>query len=174
MPRNFCRAIAVAATTLFAGIFAAPSAQAEIMTFSDVGAHITSVRVSHGPRTVGVSAYDEDMTFGTYYYFWLDTVSSNPGPEYKAEVYPNSDGIFLMRVANFASSGIKFNCRGFRAFADAGGAPEAKIIVPRSCIGTPSRVRVAVVGYYDEDDDPAIDVTDWAPGEERLYPWVNR
>ena len=42
-----------------------------------------------------------------------------------------------MRVANFASSGRKFTCRGFRAFADAGGAPEAKIIVPRSCLGTP-------------------------------------
>ena len=174
MPRSLSRAIAVAATALFAGIFAAPSAHADIVTFPDVGAHITAVRVSHGPRTVGVTASDDDMTFGTYYYFWLDTVSSNPGPEYKAEVYPNSDGIFLMRVANFASSGIKFNYRGFRAFADAGGAPEAKIIVPRSCIGTPSRIRVAVVGYYDEDDDPAIDVTDWASGERRLYPWVNR
>jgi hypothetical protein len=174
MPRNICRAIAVAATTLLAGIVAAPAAQADIVTFPDVGAHITAVRVSHGPRTVGVTAYDADMTFGTYYYFWLDTDSTDPGPEYKAEVYPNSDGLFLMRVANFASSGIKFTCSGFRAFADASGAPEAKIIVPRSCIGAPSRVRVAVVGYYDEDSDPDIDVTDWAPGEERFYPWVNR
>jgi hypothetical protein len=171
MPRNICRAIAVAATTLLAGIVAAPAAQADIMTFPDVGAHITEVRVSHGPRTVGVTAYDEDMTFGTFYQFWLDTDSTDPGPEYKAEVYPNSDGLFLMRVANFASSGIKFNCAGFRAFADAGGAPEAKIIVPRSCIGAPPRVRVAVRGYYG-DEDPIV--VDWAPGEERLYPWVNR
>lgn len=35
---------------------------------------------------------------------------------------------------------------------------------------TPSRVRVAVGGYYDENPD----VVDWAPGERRLYPWVNR
>ena len=74
------RAIAVAATTLFAGIFAAPSAQADIMTFPDVGAHITSVRVSHGPRTVGVTAYDADMTFGTYYQFWLDTNPTTRDP----------------------------------------------------------------------------------------------
>ena len=173
MPRNLSRAIAVAATTLFAGIFAAPAAQADIMTFPDVGAHITAVRVSHGPRTVGVTAYDEDMTFGTYYQFWLDTNSNDPGPEYKAEVYPNSDGIFLMRVANFDSSGAQVHLPRLPRFADAGpdGAPEAKIIVPRSCLGTPSRVRVAVRGYYGEES-PII--VDWAPGERRMYPWVNR
>ena len=76
-----------------------------------------------------------------------------------------------MRVANFASSGIKFNCPGFRATADVFGVPEAKIIVPRSCIGTPSRVRVAVRAYYG-DERPII--VDWAPGERRMYPWVNR
>jgi hypothetical protein len=31
-----------------------------------------------------------------------------------------------------------------------------------------------VVGYYDENNDQRIDVTDWAPGEERFYAWVNR
>ena len=46
--------------------------------------------------------------------------------------------------------------------------------MPRSCLGTPSKVRVAVVAYYNEDDDDAIEVVDWAPGKERLYPWVNR
>ena len=54
------------------------------------------------------------------------------------------------------------------------GPIDAKIIVPRSCLGNPSKVRVAVVGYYNEDADDAIDVVDWAPGTERLYPWVNR
>lgn len=171
MPRSLWRAISVVATTLFAGVSAAPSASADIRTFPDVGAHITAVRVSHGPLAISVTAYDADMTFGTYYQFWLDTNSGDPGPEYKAEVYPNSDGIFLMRVANFDSSGRRFNCGGFRAFADAGGAPEAKIIVPRRCIGTPSRIRVAVRGYYGEEH-PII--VDWAPGERRMYPWVNR
>ena len=41
-------------------------------------------------------------------------------------------------------------------------------------MGTPSKVRVSVVGFYDEDSYPAIDLVDWAPGEERFYPWVNR
>jgi hypothetical protein len=62
-----------------------------------VGGHLTAVRVSHGPSTVGV------------------TESSFGGP-----------------------------------------------------VSTPSSVRVSVVGHYDEDSDRAIDVTDWAPGEERF------
>jgi hypothetical protein len=84
--------------------------------------------------------------------------------------YADSDGLDLMRVANFNSSGIRFECPGLRAFAGTEGPEYAKIIVPRSCIGTPSRVRVAVVGCYDENPD----VVDWAPGERRLYPWLNR
>ncbi|HWJ52548.1 MAG TPA: hypothetical protein VNT24_04130, partial [Propionibacteriaceae bacterium] len=69
------------------------------------------------------------------------------------------------------SPGIKIKCDGLRVQADAGNedAPFAKIIVPRSCLGTPSKVRVSVVGIY---EDP--DIVDWAPGEERFYPWVNR
>ena len=73
-------------------------------------------------------------------------------------------------MANFASGGIKFNCEGFYGFAETDHESYVKVIVPRSCIGTPPRVRVAVVGYYDENPD----VVDWAPGEERLYPWVDR
>jgi hypothetical protein len=135
-----------------------------------VGGHITGVRVSHGPSTVGITAYDAEMAIGTHYRFWLDTNPGDPGPEYKTDVYADSDGLYLMKVANFNSSGIKIKCAGLRAIADTDGPEYAKIIVPRSCIGTPSRIRVAVVGFYDENPD----VVDWAPGERRLYGWVNR
>ena len=174
MSRHLLRAVAAGAIALLAGLVTAPPAQADIQTFPDVGGHITAVRVSHGPRTVGITAFDAEMTLGTYYHFWIDTNSGNPGPEYRAEVYPNSDGIYLRRVGNFASSGVILRCRGLGAVADVFGEDYAKVIVPRSCIGTPSRVRVAVVGYYDENDDQRRDVTDWAPGEARFYPWVNR
>ena len=170
MSRSLLRAAAAGAAALLAGLVTAPSAQADIQTFSDVGGHITGVRVSHGPRTVGVTAYDAEIAIGTYYHFWLDTNPNDPGPEYKTEVYADSDGLDLMRVANFDSSGIRIRCAGLDAIAATEGPEYAKIIVPRSCIGTPSRVRVAVVGFYDENPD----VVDWAPGEERLYPWVNR
>ena len=174
MSRHLLRAVTVSVVALLAGLLTAQSAKADIRTFSDVGGHITSVRVSHGPTTLGITAYDAEMTLGTYYRFWIDTNSTNPGPEYRADVYPNSDGIYIMRVGNFASSGIIFSCRGLVGQADVNGADYAKIIIPRSCIGTPSRVRVSVVGYYDENDDQRIDLVDWAPGEERFYPWVNR
>jgi hypothetical protein len=174
MSRHAVRAAAAGAVALLAGLLTAPSASADIRTFPDVSGHITGVRVSHGPRTLGITAYDAEMTLDTYYHFWVDTDSTNPGPEYKVEVYPNSDGIFFKRVGNFASRGVTVRCRGLRAIADVFGEDYAKVIIPRSCIGEPSRVRVAVVGYYQEDDDRRIDVVDWAPGEERFYPWVNR
>jgi hypothetical protein len=173
MPRNLLRA-AAGVIALLAGLLTAPSAQADIRIFPDVGGHITGVRVSHGPSTLGITAYDAEMTLGTYYHFWVDTNPTNPGPEYKAEVYPNSDGIFIKRVGNFASRGIIFRCSGLRAIADVFGDDYAKVIIPRSCIGAPSSVRVSVVAYYDENDDNRIDVTDWAPGEERFYSWVDR
>jgi hypothetical protein len=174
MSRYLLRTAVAGVVALLAGLLTAPSAQADVRIFPDVGEHITSVRVSHGPTILGITARDAQMTLGTYYHFWVDTNSTNPGPEYKAEVYPNSDGIFLKRVGNFASRGIIIRCSGLRAIADVFGDDYAKVIIPRSCIGGPGRVRVAVVGYYDENNDQRIDVVDWAPGEERFYAWVNR
>ena len=174
MSRSLLRAAAVGVVALLAGLLTAPSASADIRTFPDVGGHITAVRVSHGPRTVGITAIDADLTAESYYKFWIDIHPGNPGPEYKAEIYPGSDVLHLMRVANFASGGIKFACEGFYGFAETDHESYVKVVVPRSCISIPPSVRVAVVGYYDEDSDPAVDVVDWAPGEERFYPWVNR
>ena len=170
MPRHLFRIAVAGLIAVVAGLSIAPSAQADIRTFPDVGAHITSVRVSHGPQTVGIIAYDADFHHDTYYKFWIDTHSGNPGPEYKAEIYPGSDVLYLKRVANFASGGIKFDCEGFQGFVETLHDSYVKVIVPRSCIGTPPSVRVAVVGYYNENPD----VVDWAPGEQRFYPWVNR
>ncbi len=174
MSRSLFRAATAGALALLAGSLTAPSAQADIQTFPDPAGHITGLRVSHGPSTVGVMAFDGEMRSAIRYRFWLDTDPSDPGPEYKAEVYPNSEVVPLMKVANFSSGGIKFDCDGYRVIADSFGDPYAKIIVPRPCVGTPGRVRVSVVAYYDHDDDGHIDVVDWAPGTQRFTPWVNR
>ena len=170
MTRSLLRVAVAGVVALFGGLVTAQSAQADIRSFPDVGGHITSVRVSHGPSTVGITAYDADFHHDTYYKFWIDTIPGNPGPEYKAEIYPGSDVLYLKRVANFASGGIKFDCEGFQGFTETLHDSYVKIIVPRSCIGTPPSVRVAVVGYYNENPD----VVDWAPGEQRFYPWVDR
>jgi hypothetical protein len=170
MSRHLLRAATAGVVALLGGLMTAPSAQADIQRFSDVGGHITGVRVSHGPSTVGVTAYDAEMAIGTHYRFWLDTNPDDPGPEYKTDVYADSDGLDLMKVANFDSSGIKLRCSGIDAIADTDGPEYVKVFIPRSCIGAPSKIRVAVVGFYDENPD----VVDWAPGERRLYGWVNR
>jgi hypothetical protein len=172
MSRILRRAAAVAAAALLPAAVLVPAAHADIAYFSDVGGHITKVRVSHGPTAIGVTAYDAEMEFTTRYEFWLDTNPNDPGPEYRVDALPNTEVIPLQKVANFDSGGIDLKCSGLRVLADASDGddtPYAKIIVPRSCVGTPSKVRVSVVGFYETPK-----VTDWAPGERRFYPWVNR
>ena len=178
MSRSLLRAAAAGVVALLAGLLTAPSASADNREFTDPGNHINYVRVTHGPRTVGIHVNDGGISIHAYYHFWIDTNATNPGPEYKATVqpvtYPGTARAHLMRVANFASSGIKFRCEGLRTETDPGHQAYVKVIVPRRCIGTPPRVRVAVVGHYNEDSDAAIDLRDWAPGTRRFYPWVDR
>jgi hypothetical protein len=83
MSRYLLRAVAVAggAVALLAGLLTAPSAQADIRTFPDVAAHITEVRVSHGPRAIAITAHDDGISIDSYHHFWIDTNSTNPGPE---------------------------------------------------------------------------------------------
>jgi hypothetical protein len=170
MSRHLFRAAAAGVIALLAGLMTATSARADEAEFTDVGGHITYVRVTHGPATVGIFAHDDGITSQAHHFFWIDTDSANPGPEYKAEVYQSSGRAHLMRVANFASSGIKFSCEGFQAEIHHFHEGYVKVIVPRSCLGAPTRVRVAVVGYYANEPH----VVDWAPGEQQFYSWVNR
>ena len=121
MSRILRRAAAVAVAALISAAVLVPAAHADIATFPDVGGHITSVRVSHGPKTVGITAFDAEMDLDTFYRFWLDTNPNDPGPEYIVEVIPDSDGFGLGKVANFASSGIGIRCDGLTAFADTSG-----------------------------------------------------
>ena len=169
MFRTARRAAMTAAAALLPAAVLVPAAQADIATFPDVGGYITGVRVSHGPKAIAVTAYDQEMELTTFYRFWLDTDPADPGPEYKLEVYPDSDGPVLQQVTTFSSPGKNVTCDDISAIASPEGADYAKITVARSCMGTPSKVRVSVVGYYQTPT-----VTDWAPGEKKFYPWVNR
>ena len=159
------RATAVAASALLASAAFALPAHADVRTFPDRGGHITGIKVSHGPVRIAVKAFDADMTFETVYSFWLDTDPSDPGPEYKTKVFPNSDGIFLARVDQISDAGTRIDCNGYRAQADAGGADFVKISVPRSCVGTPDSVRVSVRARYAV---PGPNIIDWAPGTKRF------
>jgi hypothetical protein len=174
MPRSLLRAAAAGAVALFAGLLTAPAAQADNGEFFDVHGHINYVRVTHGPATVGIYAQDNGITIDAHHHFWIDTNSSNPGPEYKATASQATGRAYVMKVANFDSSGIKFSCPGFTAELHHFHEGYVKVIIPRSCVATPAAVKVTAVGYYDEDNDGHVDVVDWAPGKRRAYPPVSR
>jgi hypothetical protein len=171
MSKPVTRAAAVAAACLTATVALAPAAAADTRTFRDKGGHLTTVVVAHSASKVTVTADVGPMDLGDHVTFWLDTDGHNAGPEYKAEVWPNSDGIALLRVGSFSSAGTAVDCDGFRATADVWGPEEVSIRVPRSCIGKPAKVRVAVRAHY-EVKGP--DVIDWGPATKKFFGWVAR
>lgn len=171
MPHRTARAAAVAAACLTATVALAPAAHAETRTFTDGGAHLTSVRVSHTATKVGVRAFVGPFDIGDHTTFWLDTDAGDSGPEYKADVWPNTEGPRLMRVGSFTSGGTAVDCDGFRATSDAFGPEEVALSIPRSCLGRPAEVRVAVRAFYAEDGG---DVVDWGPKLRSFYGWVAR
>jgi hypothetical protein len=170
MHQRLARTAAVAAG-LAATATLAPAAHAGTRTFTDRGAHLTTVEVAHTKSKVRVVADVGPMHLGDHFTFWLDTDPGNRGPEYKAEVYPNSDGVRLLRVGSFSSAGRGVDCDGFRATADVWGPEEVSITAPRSCIGKPARVRVAVRASYAV---PGPDVIDWGPATKKFFGWVAR
>ncbi len=152
MSRILRRAAAVAVAALIPAAVLVPTASADIATFPDVGGHITSVRVSHGPKTVGITAFDAEMDLRHLLPVLAGHQPERPGAGVHVEVIPDSDGFGLGKVANFASSGIEIRVR--RASGQSP-TPAARSTPRSSCraaaSGTPSKVRVAVVGYYYDD-----------------------
>ncbi len=168
---RIARVAATGALGLLISAAALAPAHADVVAFRDKGGHLTTVKVSHSNDRVAVKASVGKMHIGDYFTFWLDTDSGNPGPEYKSEVYPNSDGVSVLRVDGFGDEGRRVRCDGFRAAADVYGPRTVKISVPRSCIGNPDRVRVSVRAYYDV---PGPNVVDWGPTTKAFFGWVWR
>ncbi len=171
MMNRIVRAGGIAAASLLATVALVPAAQADTRTFRDPAPHLTTVKVTHGTTNVTVKADVGPYRLGSYFTFWLDTTASNAGPEYKMEVWPNSDGISVLRVGNFSDAGRRVRCSGFRASADAFSSEYVSIKVPRSCIGNPGKVRVSVKARYDV---PGPNITDWGPRKNAFFGWVEQ
>lgn len=161
---------AVVAIGVSAAAFAVQPASAQTKTFNDGGGYVTTVKVKHTSSAVTVDAKVGVVTLGGDFTFWLDTNPYDAGPEYKVEVYPNSDGIALYRVDTFSSSGTRKHC-DVLARADAFGDDHVLVKVPTSCLGHPRKVRVSLRAYYDV---PGPNVVDWAPGTKAFFGWVYR
>ena len=159
--------VAVAASLATVVATAQPAA-ADVETFTDRGGHLTTVRVRHGAENIRVKARVGDYNAGSHFSFWLETDSDDPGPEYKIKVDPNSEVVPIRRVESFADTGSDIACE-YRASADAGGSDYVSILVPRSCVGTPDRIRVSVrANYY----IPGPNLVDWGPGRKKFFGWL--
>lgn len=171
------RGVAVAGLSLLASLAMVPAAHADTRTFADragdtgARADITTVRVSNGAHRVKVAIRPGRVAGGDSFRFWLDTRPKNAGPEYKVEVVANSDNFGLLRVGAFGQQGTPVSCAGLRATADQYAPDWVSISVPRSCLGNPGKVRVAVRGHYRY---PGPDVVDWAPAKQKFFGWVAR
>jgi hypothetical protein len=173
--RRAWRAAAVLGVALVASLSALQPANAETRRFRDqagdtgLSADITTVRVSNGPDLVEVAIRPGRVEFGDHFTFWLDTRPKNPGPEYKVGVLPNSDAFGMTRVGAFGQRGTPVPCDDLRATADHFAPAWVSISVPRSCLGDPGKVRVAVKARYVDGD---AGIVDWAPARRTFFGWV--
>ena len=159
--------VAVAASLATVVATAQPAA-ADVQTFTDRGGHLTTVRVRHGAENIRVKAHVGDYNVGSHFSFWLDTDGDDPGPEYKIKVYPNTEVLPIRRVERFGDNGTDIDCK-YRASASAHDSEYVSIVVPRSCVGTPDRIRVSVrANYY----IPGPNVVDWGPTRKKFFGWV--
>lgn len=162
-------AVTLGAALALAG--ATTGAQADTRSFSDPKPNLTKVTVNHSSKTVKITAKTGSFRLGSYFTVYLDTDRDNPGPEYRNDIYPNSEVSPLKRVEKFGAKGYPVKCDGLRATADVYGPKEVSLTVPRSCVGKPSKVRVSVRGYYDVKGP---NVVDWIPGKKKFTGWVHR
>lgn len=171
MAKMSTRVAAITAGAALSFAAAMAPAQADTKSFSDPKPHITKVTVKHGSTNVKITTKTGKYRIGSYFIVYLDTDPSNKGPEYRNDIYPNSEVAPLKRVEKFGDQGRTVRCDGLRASADAYGSKKVTLTVPRSCLGDPRKVRVSVRGYFDVKGPNVID---WAPGKKKFTGWVRR
>jgi hypothetical protein len=166
---------ALSACAVGAVVAVAGTAHAGTGTFDDpvgdsTGVDISAVRVVHR-NAVKVSVRSAvPLAAGQDYAFWIDT-GRGPRPTFHVSFRANSD--FDDSVAVVRSFGRRpirvVTCPGMRAHADMFDGEPVSVRIPRSCIGDPRRIRVAV-----RFEDETTGSVDWAPERRTITPWVAR
>jgi hypothetical protein len=175
--RRRWQGVAVVGVTLMASLTVLQPAHADTRRFSDragdsgLPADLTTVRVSNGAEVLKVAVRPGRVQSGDEFTFWLDTRPKNPGPEYEVGLLPNSDGFGMLRVDAFGDQGTPVRCDDLRGTADIFAPAWVSIVVPRSCVRRPGKVRVAVQARY---ADGNRGVVDWAPARRTFFGWVAR
>jgi len=129
---------------------------------------ISQVRVVHR-NAVKVSVRSAvPLAAGQVYSFWIDT-GRGPRPTFHVSFRANSDfSDSLAVVRSFGQRPTRVvRCPGMRAHADIVDDAPVSLSLPRSCIGDPKRIRVAV-----RFEDETTGSVDWAPARRTFTPWV--
>jgi hypothetical protein len=131
---------------------------------------ISRVRVVHRDAVAVRVRSAVPLAAGQLYTFWIQT-GRGAGSTYHLAFRANSDFEDRLGIVRpFGRHPSQFvECPGLRARADIFSDAPVAIRVPRSCLGDPSRVRVAV-RFADE----LTGTVDWAPEPRTFGPWVAR
>jgi hypothetical protein len=100
----------------------------------------------------------------------LDTRPRDPGPEYALTAAVASE-YYMRHRERWTGSGqlVPFKC-GYKLKIDDRRSERSRAVIPRSCLGNPNKVRVAVKvqrGYPPTSSD-------WAKAPRTWLPWVRR
>jgi hypothetical protein len=171
--------IALAVAALGGTLLAAPSAhavQARYTDPADATASLTDIRavaVNHGPNRLIVSVRFTDLQRrstggGSGLTVGIDTRGDRAGPEFRLTTgLQEGTDYQLMRVRNGRAFGEALTCphRLQLDFA----AERLTFVAARTCLGTPARIRVAVL--MRDQWDASHPVTDWLGAPRSYTPW---
>lgn len=172
-PRWSARALS--ACVVAAALVVPGTAHAGARGFDDPVGDATSVDISHvrvvHRNAVKVSVRSAvPLDAGQVYGFWIDT-GRGPRPTFHVSFRANSDfSSGLAVVRSFGQRPVRtVRCPGMSAHADMFDGKPVSLRIPRTCIGDPKRVRVAV-----KFEDETTGSVDWAPERRKFTPWVAR
>ena len=127
-------------------------------------------RVVLRARHTGLPDFDSGVF--TTVTFWIDVDGADHGPEFVADVIPNSGGMRLLAVEGWNRGDQRAQpCPRMRARADVFTDGPVTLSVPRGCLGEPARVRGAVKAVGETPRDEVVG-RDWVGGRRHWSPWV--
>ena len=136
-------------------------------------ANTTAVRVDHYAESSGkagrvkVVVSAGTVNFGDRFEVWIDTPGSD-NPRYYARIYPQAGYGAVLAVEGWKTGG-KAACQRWDAHLVAGANVKATFSIPRSCVGVPTKVRVATRALYYRKGQK---IRDWTRDAKTFGAWV--
>lgn len=176
---NMTRAARTTAAALLGGVLAlttaAPAGAAVGVVKDPAGdaktsfksGDITKVRVKHAPKALRLVVFHAEKSgLADVYRFNVDTSPKSAGPEWVIGTGTEVEQWRVFRADGW--TGVKGKAVCTDANDIAWDAQRMRLVVPRSCLGSPDRVRVNLVTANDYPGTPV----DHAPAKRRFGSWV--